>query len=172
MLFQSGTLARWRFQYLRLPAIHLRIRCAFRCNLDRSRLALRSTLDGRKLVADGSQAAGTASGIVLRAESPLSSTSRWRKAYATVATNPFANQSNPAVGNAKHVWWEWHPIHKRIYTYGGDYGRGVLGTYNSGAVVATPNRPDHRKYEVRGGLRSDMFSFDPYCMSKSGFSGP
>ena len=172
MLFQSGTAGEMAIP-VSPPSGHPTAH-PLRISLQSGSLPAGVTLDsdGRKLVADGSQAAGTASGIVLRAESPLSSTSRWRKAYATVATNPFANQSNPAVGNAKHVWWEWHPIHKRIYTYGGDYGRGVLGTYNSGAVVATPNGPDHRKYEVRGGLRSDMFSFDPYCMSKSGFSGP
>ena len=89
---------------------------------------------GRKLVADGSQAAGTASGIVLRAESPLSSTSVAKGFNATEAC-PFARWDGSIYGGAKHVNLEWHPVLKRVYSYGGDYGHGVLGQPGSGQVV-------------------------------------
>ena len=143
-----------------------------RLSLQSGSLPAGVTLDsaGRKLVADGSQVAGTASGIVLRAESPLSSTTRWRKVSMRPEACPFARWDGSIYGGAKHVDLEWHPVLKRVYSYGGDYGHGVLGQPGSGQVWTVPG--SGRKYQFDDSLRNDMFSFDPYCLSESGYVGP
>lgn len=130
------------------------------------------TLDsaGRKLVADGTQAAGTASGIVLRAESPLSATSRWRKVTMRTTSCAFTKWDGSNLGGAKHVDLMWHPQIKRVFSYGGDYGHGVLGQPASGQTWTTPG--SGRKYRFDDSLRLDMYSFDPACMSEPGFEGP
>ena len=143
-----------------------------RLSLQSGSLPVGVTLDsaGRKLVADGSQAAGMASGIVLRAESPLSSTTRWRKVTMRPAACPFTSWDGSSTGGAKHVDLEWHPVLKRVYSYGGDFGHGVFGQPNSGQTWTVPG--SGRKYVFQDGLRNDMFSIDPYALVESSYAGP
>lgn len=124
----------------------------------------------RKLDADGSQTGSVTSGIVLRAESPVSSVSRWRKTSMRVTACPFTRWDGSTFGGAKHVDLEWHPTLKRVFNYGGDFGHGVFGQPNSGQVWTVPG--SGRKYQFDDSLRNDMHSFDPYCLSESGYAGP
>ena len=102
ILFQSGTAGEMAIP-VSPPAGHPSAH-PLRISLQSGSLPAGVTIDsaGRKLVADGTQAAGTASGIVLRAESPLSSTSRWRKVSMRPEACPFARWDGSIYGGAKH----------------------------------------------------------------------
>ncbi len=77
--------------------------------------------------------------------------------------DPFLNAVDGfGYGGSKHICWEWHPDRKRVYTWGGDYGRGAgkFGQPDMGENFTV----DGRTYERQASLNNDQYSIDPYAM--------
>jgi hypothetical protein len=75
--------------------------------------------------------------------------------------NPFLGPPDAQYGGSKHVWWVWHPLHKRVYTWGGDYGVGA-GSFGQPGMGATFTVPSGRTYQRDSSLNNDQYSIDPY----------
>lgn len=84
----------------------------------------------------------------------------------TVAANssPFKGPPDTAYGGTKHVNWKWHPVKKRIYTWGGDYGVGAsaFGQPDMGSSFVAGSG---RTYARDSSLCNDQYSIDPYSSS-------
>jgi hypothetical protein len=89
----------------------------------------------------------------------------YRKIVINPAANPFQGPPDAAYGGSKHVNFMWHPVKKRIYTFGGDYGvgAGAFGQPAAGANFTTNDPVSPHTYQEIGSLRNDQFSIDPYA---------
>lgn len=100
---------------------------------------------------------------------PLASQSRYTEVVVDSGANPFNGPPESEFGGAKHVFWQWDPILKRVYTYGGDYSSGS-GAYSyaghtmggGGASIVTYDPVDPETYTRQDSFCGDMYSIDPY----------
>ena len=61
--------------------------------------------------------------------------------------------------------WTWHPVKKRVYTWGGDYGAGAgkFGQPDMGANFTVQGRT----YARDSSLNNDQYSIDPYASAST-----
>jgi hypothetical protein len=76
--------------------------------------------------------------------------------------NPFLGPPDTGYGGSKHVWWVWHPLYKRVYTWGGDYGVGAA-SFGQPDMGATFTAGSGRTYQRDSSLNNDQYSIDPYA---------
>jgi hypothetical protein len=114
---------------------------------------------------------------------------QWHKLVFPQTTNGrytpvnVSSSANPFSGLAKHVDWSWHPVKKRVYTFGGDFSNGNgttafsydggtgTDTMPGGGGTFTTNKPAGASTytEAQGSgagstsYRNDMYSIDPYA---------
>jgi hypothetical protein len=102
---------------------------------------------------------------------------RWRQIPMTASNNPFIDTysaDQPDYNAGKHVFWAYHPVKKRIYTWGGDFscynspfsydgGAGTDAQVNSGASFTTNAPSGAQSYTMDSSYRNDMYSIDPYA---------
>lgn len=85
---------------------------------------------------------------------------RWRS--QTVGLSPFKGYIEVGYGQNKHVGLAWHPVKKRIYNGGGDFGYGATDFGQPGpSQTAATNQPGGRSYTITDSLRVDLYSIDP-----------
>jgi hypothetical protein len=92
--------------------------------------------------------------------------SRFRLIRVDRNANPFLGKGDGAeYGGSKHVMWTWHPLKKRVYTWGGDYGVGAskFGQPDMGARFTVQGRT----YERNSSLCNDPYSIDPYATTRA-----
>jgi Bacterial Ig domain len=96
-----------------------------------------------------------------------STASRYRQININSAANPFKGPPDAAYGGSKHVWWVWHPVKKRVYTWGGDYGVGAnsFGQPDMGSNFTTNDPATPRTFARDSSLNNDQYSIDPYSGS-------
>lgn len=98
---------------------------------------------------------------------PTFSSNPYRTITAFETSNPFSTDSG--LTDTKHVAPIWHPIKRRVYTNGGDFGSGAGPTQfsqpRSGASSTTNDPVSPTTYTVSSGYRRDAYSFDPYATS-------
>jgi hypothetical protein len=75
--------------------------------------------------------------------------------------NPFLGPPDAQYGGSKHVWWVWHPLMKRVYTWGGDYGVGA-SNFGQPDMGSTFTAASGRSYQRDSSLNNDQYSIDPY----------
>jgi len=98
---------------------------------------------------------------------PPSSSGRFRLISVASDANPFLGPGDGAdFGGSKHVMWSWHPLKKRVYTWGGDYGNGArnFGQPNMGATFTAGNG---NSYTRDSSLNNDQYSIDPYASGQA-----
>jgi hypothetical protein len=96
----------------------------------------------------------------------VTSASRYRLIQVDNKFNPFKGAYDGAeYGGAKHVMWSWHPIHKRVYNFGGDFGMGAsaFGQPDMGATFKTNNPTNPQSYQRYGSFETDQYSINPYA---------
>ncbi len=87
----------------------------------------------------------------------------------TSGYSPFGGPPDTGSGGTKHVHWQWHPVLKRVYTYGGDGGHGSAGYSfegrsmgDDGQTISTYQSPS-RNYTRDSSFIGDQYSIDPYA---------
>lgn len=93
-------------------------------------------------------------------------TSRYRLLSVDSRFSPFQGVGDGKdYGGSKHVMWTWHPELKRVYTFGGDFGRGAgaFGQPDMGATFHTLDPVNPRSYQRFGGFETDQYSINPYA---------
>jgi hypothetical protein len=89
----------------------------------------------------------------------------YRSLAIDAAANPFGGPPEQAYGGSKHVWFVWHPVKKRVYTWGGDFGvgAGAFSQPEEGANFTTSDPGRGNTYERSSSLCNDQYSIDPYA---------
>lgn len=93
---------------------------------------------------------------------PAMAQSPYRMITVDSQANPFKGPPDTSYGGSKHVWWVWHPLNKRVYTWGGDYGVGA-GSFGQPDMGATFTAGSGRTYQRDSSLNNDQYSIDPYA---------
>jgi hypothetical protein len=88
---------------------------------------------------------------------------RFRRIIVNSAANPFRGPPDTGYGGTKHVNLCWHPVKKRMYTYGGDYGVGAgnFGQTDMGSNFTTNAPSGANTYARDSSLCNDQYSIDP-----------
>jgi hypothetical protein len=76
--------------------------------------------------------------------------------------NPFKGPPDAQYGGSKHVWWVWHPLMRRVYTWGGDYGVGA-GAFGQPDMGSSFTAGSGQTYARDSSLNNDQYSIDPYA---------
>lgn len=97
--------------------------------------------------------------------SPQFSENPYRLLTINAGANPFRGTNVPLDSGAKHVALAWHPVKKRVYTFGGDYDAGPsgLGQPEPGALFTTNAPSGANTWRRSSGYQLDQFSIDPYA---------
>jgi hypothetical protein len=98
----------------------------------------------------------------LLAQQAHAQSSAYRMITVDPAANPFRGPPDLSYGGSKHVMWAWHPIAKRVYSWGGDYGAGAA-SFGQPDMGATFNAGSGQSYGRDSSLNNDQYSIDPYA---------
>lgn len=125
-----------------------------------------STIYGFKVA--GFDAAGNLSSLSSTAyattqAAPVSGS--WRQITIDTNKSPFKGPPEEGFGGTKHVWYVWHPVKRRVYTFGGDYGNGAgnFSQPNMGSNFTTNDPITPRTFARDSSLCNDQYSIDPYA---------
>ncbi|HTE43082.1 MAG TPA: hypothetical protein VK629_19825 [Steroidobacteraceae bacterium] len=93
---------------------------------------------------------------------PSSPSGQYRLINVDPNFNPFLGPPDRDYGGSKHVYLGWHPVNKRVYSFGGDYGNGAQ-SFGQPGMGDTFTAGSGRSYQRDSSLNMDQYSIDPYA---------